>query len=131
MRYREGWQRVCPRHQRWALGAGDGHGLEHLDLADSPAITAARRRWPAVARRATAAGVAPGAAFAVAQAVVCQWWELALEWKEERIWPARLHHGEHLRRGRPGCTGSRAATPGPIWNAGARSGGTRSSSPKW
>jgi hypothetical protein len=91
MRYREGWQRVCPRHQRWTLGAGDGHGLEHLDLAGSPAVTAAQRRWPAVARRAAAAGLAPGAVFALARAVVCQWWELALDWPEERIWPARLH----------------------------------------
>jgi hypothetical protein len=91
MQYREGWQRVCPRHQRWTLGASDGHGLEHLDLADSPAVTAAQRRWPAVARRATAAGISPGAVFALAQAVVCQWWDLALEWKEEQIWPTRLH----------------------------------------
>jgi hypothetical protein len=88
MRYRQGWQRVCPRHQRWTLGAGDGHGLEHLDLADSPAVAAAQRRRPAVARRATAAGVSPGAVFALAQAVVCQWWDLALGWEEGRIWPA-------------------------------------------
>ncbi|MFL4909350.1 DNA-binding protein [Streptomyces sp. MMS24-I2-30] len=91
MRYRDGWQRVCPRHRRWALGAGDGHGLEHLDLARIPAITSAQQRWPTVARRAAAAGVAPGAVFAVAQAVVCQWWDMALEWEEERVWPARLH----------------------------------------
>ena len=33
----------------------------------------------------------PGAVFAVARAVVCQWWDLALEWNDERIWPQRLH----------------------------------------
>jgi hypothetical protein len=91
MRYREGWQRVCRRHRRWTLGAGEGHDLEHLDLGACPDIAAAQRRWPAVARRATAAGVAPGAVFALARAVVCQWWELALDWQDERIWPARLH----------------------------------------
>jgi hypothetical protein len=35
--------------------------------------------------------VAPGAVFALAQAVVCQRWDLALKWEEERIRPARLH----------------------------------------
>ncbi|MFC1414159.1 DNA-binding protein [Streptacidiphilus sp. N1-12] len=91
MRYREGWQRVCRRHQRWTLGAGDGHDLEYLDLRACPEIAAAQQQWPTVARRAAAAGVAPGAVFAVARAVVCQWWDLALEWSDERIWPARLH----------------------------------------
>ncbi|WP_052070527.1 hypothetical protein [Streptacidiphilus albus] len=91
MRYRQGWQRICRRHRRWTLGAGEGHGLEHLDLSGCPEIVAAQRRWPVVVRRAAADGVAPGAVFAVARAVVCQWWELALEWKAERVWPARLH----------------------------------------
>jgi hypothetical protein len=91
MRYRDGWERVCRRHWRWTLGAGEGHDLEHLDLSGCPEIVAAQRRWPVVVRRAVAARVAPGAVFAVAQAVVCQWWELALEWTDERIWPARLH----------------------------------------
>ena len=91
MRYREGWQRVCRHHQRWTLGAGEGHGLEHLDLRGCPDIVAAQRRWPVVVRRAAAAQAAPGAVFAVARAVVCQWWDLAMEWKNERIWPARLH----------------------------------------
>ncbi|MFF1909469.1 DNA-binding protein [Kitasatospora sp. NPDC058218] len=89
--YRERWQRVCPRHGRWLLGAGDGHGLEHLSLADCPEIAAAQRRWPVVAARAVAAGVEPSAVFSVAWAVVCQWWELALGWERERWWPARLH----------------------------------------
>jgi len=91
MRYRQGWQRVCRRHRRWTLGAGEGHDLEHLDLSGCPDIVAAQRRWPVVVRRAAAAEVAPGAVFAVARAVVCQWWDLAMEWRDERIWPARLH----------------------------------------
>ena len=91
MRYRQGWQRVCWRHRRWTLGAGERHDLEHLDLSACPEIMTAQRRWPAVVRRAAAAQVTPEAAFAVAQAVVCQWWQLALEWEDEQIWPARLH----------------------------------------
>ena len=91
MRYRQGWQRICRRHRRWTLGAGEGHDLEHLDLSGCPDIVAAQRRWPAVVRRAAADGVAPGAVFAVARAVVCQWWDLAMKWTAERIWPARLH----------------------------------------
>ena len=91
MLYRDGWQRVCQRHQRWTLGAGDGHDLEHLDLRACPEITAAQQQWPTVARRAAAQGVPSDAVFAVARAVVCQWWDLALEWKPEHIWPARLH----------------------------------------
>ncbi|MET9618136.1 hypothetical protein [Kitasatospora indigofera] len=91
MRYRTGWQRVCGPHQRWALEACDGHGLEHLDLHRCPEIAAAQRRWPAVVRRAQRSGVEEGAVFAVARAVVCQWWDLALGWEQERIWPARLH----------------------------------------
>ncbi|MFB9518267.1 TniQ family protein [Streptomyces purpureus] len=91
MRYRHGWQRVCPRHRQWALDAGDSHGLQHLDLRHCPDVISAQRRWTAVARRARRGGVAPGAVFALARAVVCQWWDQALEWRKERIWPARLH----------------------------------------
>jgi len=87
----ERWQRTCQRHQRWTLGAGEGHHLEHLDLRACPDILAAQRRWPALARQAATAEVAPGAVFAVARAVVCQWWDLALEWPDEHTWPARLH----------------------------------------
>ncbi|MFD7732158.1 DNA-binding protein [Kitasatospora phosalacinea] len=90
-RYRERWQRVCSRHGRWLLGAGDGHGLEHLGIAGCPEIALAQRRWPGVAARAVAVGVEPAAVFSVAWAVVCQWWELALGWEQERVWPARLH----------------------------------------
>jgi hypothetical protein len=91
MRYRSGWQRVCERHQRWLLDADGGHGLEYLDLSQCPDITAAQRRWAGVARRAAQAGAGPEQVFAVARAVVCAWWEQALYWDEERIWPARLH----------------------------------------
>ncbi|MFH9355549.1 hypothetical protein [Kitasatospora sp. NPDC017646] len=28
---------------------------------------------------------------ALAWAVVCRWWDLALEWPDERVWPARRH----------------------------------------
>ncbi|MBT2407693.1 MULTISPECIES: TniQ family protein [unclassified Streptomyces] len=91
MRYRHGWQRVCPRHQRWALDAGDSHGLQHLALRHCPDIISAQHQWAAVARRAQHGGVDPGAVFVLARAVVCQWWEQALEWPKERIWPARLH----------------------------------------
>ena len=91
MRYRERWQRICRRHQRWTLSAGEGHPLEYLDLRSCPEITAAQRRWPTLARQAAAAEVASGAVFAVARAVVCQWWDLALEWPGEHIWPTRLH----------------------------------------
>lgn len=91
MRYRSGWQRVCERHQRWLLDADGSHGLEQLDLSQCPDIAAAQRRWPGVVRRAERAAAEPGQVFAMAHAVVCAWWELALYWDQERIWPARLH----------------------------------------
>ncbi|MFG2304541.1 DNA-binding protein [Actinacidiphila glaucinigra] len=91
MQYRPGWQRVCERHQRWLLNAGDSDGLEHLDLRQCPDIAAAQRRWAAVTRRAAQAGAGPERVFAVARAVVCAWWEQALHWEKEQIWPARLH----------------------------------------
>jgi len=91
MRYRHGWQRVCQRHRQWALNAADHHGLQYLDLSHCPEIMAAQRRWAAVARRARREGAQPGRVFALAQAVVCQWWDQALEWEQERAWPARLH----------------------------------------
>ncbi|WP_218783319.1 DNA-binding protein [Streptomyces sp. BR123] len=91
MRYLHGWQRVCPRHQQWALDAGDAHGLLRLDLRHCPDVISAQHRWTAVARRARNGGVDPGAVFTLARAVVCQWWDQALDWRRERIWPARLH----------------------------------------
>ncbi|MYS19961.1 TniQ protein, partial [Streptomyces sp. DvalAA-14] len=90
VRYAQPWLRVCARHQRWMLTAGDGHRHRNLDLRAAPEIAAAPRAWPKVARQATAAGADPGRVFALAHAVVCAWWEQALEWEQERIWPARL-----------------------------------------
>ncbi|MGW5212342.1 hypothetical protein ACWEQO_14345 [Streptomyces sp. NPDC004051] len=37
------------------------------------------------------AGVEPEAVFALAHAVVARWWEQALYWEREEIWPQRLH----------------------------------------
>ncbi|MFI0724257.1 DNA-binding protein [Streptomyces sp. NPDC021224] len=91
VRYVAPWQRVCARHHRWMLTAGDGHRHHHLDLRAAPEVAAAQRAWPKVAQAAAAAGTDPGRVFAMAHAVVCAWWEQALEWELERIWPARLH----------------------------------------
>ncbi|MFD9459095.1 DNA-binding protein [Streptomyces sp. NPDC059985] len=91
VRYAEPWQRVCARHHRWQLDADADHGMENLDLRESPEAAEAQRRWAGVERRARRAGVEPGEVFGLAQAVVCRWWEQALGWGEERIWPARLH----------------------------------------
>ncbi|MGW1768446.1 DNA-binding protein [Streptomyces sp. NPDC002073] len=91
VRYAERWERVCVRHQRWALDADSGHDMEHLDLRGTPEVVEAHARWARVAHRARRAGVEPAEVFALARAVVCRWWEPALGWGEERIWPVRLH----------------------------------------
>ncbi|MBT2472580.1 DNA-binding protein [Streptomyces sp. ISL-66] len=91
VRYAERWQRVCVRHHRWQLDADVDHGLENLDLRESPEVAQAQRRWARVERRARRAGVEPAEVFGLARAVVCRWWEQALGWGEERVWPARLH----------------------------------------
>ncbi|MFD0355031.1 DNA-binding protein [Streptomyces sp. NPDC127110] len=91
VRYTERWQRVCERHHRWQLDADVDHGLENLDLRGSPEVARAQRQWAGVERRARRAGVEPAEVFGLARAVVCRWWEQALGWGEERIWPARLH----------------------------------------
>lgn len=90
VRYVAPWQRVCARHQRWMQTCGDGHRQRNLDLRTVPEIAAAQRTWARTVRT-TAGGADPGRAFALAHAVVCAWWEQALEWEQERIWPARLH----------------------------------------
>ncbi|MFF2014099.1 hypothetical protein ACFVWY_34240 [Streptomyces sp. NPDC058195] len=56
-----------------------------------PEAVAAQRRWVSVARRAVRAGADPERVFALAQAVVARWWEQALGWERETIWPGRLH----------------------------------------
>ncbi|MFF0415320.1 DNA-binding protein [Kitasatospora sp. NPDC004745] len=91
VRYAQRWARVCVQHERWLLDADADQALEHLDLRGLPEVAAAQRRWMRVARCAVRAGVEPGKVFAVAYAVVCRWWDLALEWPDERVWPTRLH----------------------------------------
>ncbi|MFD5576279.1 DNA-binding protein [Streptomyces pseudogriseolus] len=91
VRYLPRWQRVCVRHGRWLLDADADQPLEHLDLRGVPEVAAAQRRWAGVARRAIRAGVVPEQAFTVAYAVVARWWDEALHWEQEEIWPHRLH----------------------------------------
>ncbi|MFE2463691.1 DNA-binding protein [Streptomyces sp. NPDC059402] len=91
VRYLPRWQRVCARHGRWLLDADADQPLEHLDLSAVPEVAAAQRRWSGVARRAMRSGTQPGQVFALAHAVVARWWEEALHWEQEEIWPQRLH----------------------------------------
>ncbi|MFH9016482.1 hypothetical protein ACH4C6_34685 [Streptomyces sp. NPDC017943] len=56
-----------------------------------PEVAAAQRQWAGVARRAVRAEVEPERVFALAHAVVARWWEQALHWERETIWPWRLH----------------------------------------
>ncbi|WP_126644121.1 hypothetical protein [Embleya hyalina] len=79
------------RHARWGPDADADEVPEHLDLREVPEVVQARRRWAGVVRRATRAGVDPSEVFGVAWAVVCRWWESALSWEREVIWPRRLH----------------------------------------
>ncbi|WP_232626514.1 TniQ family protein [Streptomyces alfalfae] len=91
VRYVPRWRRVCVRHGRWLLDADADQPLEHLDLRGLPEVAAAQRRWTGVARRAVRAAAEPGEVFALAHAVVARWWEEALHWEQEEIWPHRLH----------------------------------------
>ncbi|MDQ1005581.1 hypothetical protein QFZ82_000065 [Streptomyces sp. V4I23] len=91
MRYVPRWERVCVWHGRWLLDADADQPLEHLDVRGVPEVVAAQRRWPGVARRAVRAGVEPERAFALAHVVVARWWEQALYWEQEKVWPWRLH----------------------------------------
>ncbi|KOG74497.1 hypothetical protein ADK77_05175 [Streptomyces antibioticus] len=43
------------------------------------------------ARRAVRAGAQSERVFGPAQALVARWWERALQWERETIWPRRLH----------------------------------------
>ncbi|WP_338146042.1 DNA-binding protein [Streptomyces scabichelini] len=92
VRYVPHWQRVCLRHGRWLLDADADQPLEHLDLRGVAEVVTAQRQWPSVARRAVRAGVEPEQVFTLAHAVVARWWEQALYWEQEEIWPYRLHH---------------------------------------
>ncbi|MFD7056935.1 hypothetical protein ACFWBS_53345 [Streptomyces mirabilis] len=91
VRYAPRWQRVCVRHGRWLLDADADQILEHLDVRRLPEAAAAQRRWAGVARRAVRARAEPGRVFALAHAVVARWWEQALNWEQESVWPRRLH----------------------------------------
>ncbi|MDX3067764.1 MULTISPECIES: DNA-binding protein [Streptomyces] len=91
VRYTPRWKRVCTRHGRWLLDADADQPLEHLDVRGVPEAAAAQRRWAGVARRAARAGVEPERVFALAHAVVARWWEQALHWEQETVWPRRLH----------------------------------------
>ncbi|MFG3013779.1 DNA-binding protein [Streptomyces cinerochromogenes] len=91
VRYVPRWRRVCVRHGRWLLDADADQPLESLDLHGAPEVVAAQRRWTGVVRRAGRAGVDPAQAFTVAHAVVARWWDEALHWEQEEIWPHRLH----------------------------------------
>ncbi|WP_455754525.1 DNA-binding protein [Streptomyces tendae] len=91
VRYVPRWERVCVRHRRWLLDADADQPLEYLDVRDLPEVVTAQRRWAGVARRAVRAGTEPERVFALAQAVVVRWWEQALQWERETIWPRRLH----------------------------------------
>ncbi|MEU7592636.1 DNA-binding protein [Streptomyces sp. NPDC039022] len=91
VRYVPRWDRVCVRHGRWGLDADADQRLEYLDVRGVPEVAAAQRRWAGVARRAVRAGARPERVFALAQAVVARWWEQALGWERETIWPRRLH----------------------------------------
>ncbi|MFF9336155.1 TniQ family protein [Streptomyces albogriseolus] len=91
VRYTPRWERVCVRHGRWLLDSDADQPLEYLDVRGVPEVAAAQRRWAGVARRAVRAGVEPERAFSLAQAVVARWWEQALHWEREVIWPRRLH----------------------------------------
>jgi hypothetical protein len=91
VRYAPRWERVCVRHGRWLLDADADQPLEYLDVRDLPEVAAAQRRWAGVARRAARTGAEPERVFALAHAVVARWWEQALYWEREAIWPQRLH----------------------------------------
>ncbi|MGW2683606.1 DNA-binding protein [Streptomyces sp. NPDC001414] len=91
VRYAPRWERACVRHGRWLLDADANQPLEYLDLRGVPEVAAAQRRWASVARRAARAGAESERVFALAHAVVARWWEQALHWDQETIWPQRLH----------------------------------------
>ncbi|MFD8032758.1 transposase [Streptomyces sp. NPDC059717] len=89
--YRPVWARWCGRHGRWLLEAGEGHPLEFADVrALGGELARARRRWGRIEVAARAAGVVPGEVFALAQAVVCGWWEREEFWAREVVWGQRL-----------------------------------------
>ncbi|MQS98799.1 DNA-binding protein [Streptomyces jumonjinensis] len=91
VRYMPLWSRVWIRHGRWLLDADADQPYEYLDVRNIPEMAAAPRRWAGVARRAVRVGSGPERVFALAGAVVGRWWEQALGWERETVWPRRLH----------------------------------------
>ncbi|WP_217235549.1 DNA-binding protein [Streptomyces sp. AC555_RSS877] len=91
VRYAPRWERVCVLHGRWLLDADADQSLEYLDVRCVPEVTAAQQRWARVGRRAVRAGAELERVFALAHAVVARWWEQALHWEREAVWPRRLH----------------------------------------
>ncbi|MGW3819026.1 hypothetical protein [Streptomyces sp. NPDC005046] len=91
MRFVPPWQRVCIRHGRWLLDADADQPLEHLPLRQPPEVVAAQRWWNGVARRAVRTAAELGEVFTLAHAVVARWWDEALHWDREEVWPQRLH----------------------------------------
>lgn len=91
VRYAPRWGRVCVRHGQWQLDTDADQPLEYLDVSGLREVVAAQRRWAGVARRAARAGTEPERVFALAHAVVARWWEQALGWERETVWPQRLH----------------------------------------
>lgn len=89
--YRPPWRRLCARHSRWLLKAGEGHPLEFVDVSTMVGeLRRAQQRWGRVEAAAQAAGVVPGEVFALARAVVCGWWEQEEFWAWEVVWVSRL-----------------------------------------
>ncbi|MCX4417279.1 DNA-binding protein [[Kitasatospora] papulosa] len=89
--YAPRWNRVCVRHGRWLLDADADQPHEYVDVRRLPEVVAAQRQWAGVTRRAVRAGAEPERVFALAHAVVARWWEQALQWEREKVWPQRLH----------------------------------------
>lgn len=98
--YRPRWRRVCVRHGRWLLDAGQGHPLQCVDAADlAVELMRAQRRWRRVAQAGVAFGADEGEVFALAHAVVCGWWEREEFWQRETVWRLRLEQATAAMRG--------------------------------
>ncbi|MFI9771669.1 DNA-binding protein [Streptomyces sp. NPDC052415] len=91
--YRARWRRLCVRHGRWLLDAGEGHPWKFADVGGlARELEAAQRRFGRLVRAEADAGgdVVGGEVFALARAVVCGWWEREEFWARERVWGLRL-----------------------------------------
>ncbi|MGY5060005.1 Helicase associated domain protein [Streptomyces sp. 900105755] len=89
--YRPRWRRLCGRHGRWLLEAGEGHPVEFVGVGDLvKELVRARRRWERVEGTGQVAGAEAGEVFEFARAVVCGWWERKEFWEREAEWGPRL-----------------------------------------